>query len=36
VKGKDWMIEGLRLNMGGMHNVENSLVAIAIAKAPGD
>lgn len=32
VKGKDWMIEGLRLNMGGMHNVENSLVAIAIAK----
>jgi UDP-N-acetylmuramate--alanine ligase len=32
VKGKDWEMEGLRLNMGGMHNVENSLVAIAIAK----
>ncbi len=32
VKGKDWVIEGIRLNMGGMHNVENSLVAIAIAK----
>lgn len=25
-------MEGLRLQMGGMHNVENSLVAIAIAK----
>lgn len=32
VKGKNWLIEGFRLNMGGMHNVENSLVAIAIAK----
>jgi UDP-N-acetylmuramate--alanine ligase len=32
VKGKDWEMGGLRLNMGGMHNVENSLVAIAIAK----
>jgi UDP-N-acetylmuramate--alanine ligase len=32
VKGKGWMIDDLRLNMGGMHNVENSLVAIAIAK----
>lgn len=32
VKAKDWEMEGLRLNMGGMHNVENSLVAIAIAK----
>jgi len=32
VKGKDWELEGLQLNMGGMHNVENSLVAIAIAK----
>ena len=31
VKGKDWQMEGLQLNMGGMHNVENSLVAIAIA-----
>lgn len=32
LKGKDWQMEGLQLNMGGMHNVENSLVAIAIAK----
>lgn len=32
VKGKDWQMEGFQLNMGGMHNVENSLVAIAIAK----
>ena len=32
VKGKDWQMEGLQLNMGGMHNVENSPVAIAIAK----
>ena len=32
VKGKEWELQGLRLNMGGMHNVENSLVAIAIAK----
>ena len=32
VKGKEWEMEGLLLNMGGMHNVENSLVAIAIAK----
>ena len=32
VKGKDWELQDLRLNMGGMHNVENSLVAIAIAK----
>ncbi len=32
VQGSGWSIDGLRLNMGGMHNVENSLVAIAIAK----
>ena len=30
--GEGWTITGLQLNMGGMHNVENSLVAIAIAK----
>lgn len=35
VKGDGWMIEKLRLNMGGMHNVENSLVAITIAKQLG-
>jgi UDP-N-acetylmuramate--alanine ligase len=32
VNGPDWTIEGINLKMGGMHNVENSLVAIAIAK----
>lgn len=32
VNGNGWQLDGLRLNMGGMHNVENSLVAIAIAK----
>lgn len=32
VQGKGWTIRGLELNMGGLHNVENSLVAIAIAK----
>ena len=31
VQGKGWQINGLKLNMGGMHNVENSLVAISIA-----
>jgi len=30
--GKGWAINNIRLNMGGMHNVENSLLAIAIAK----
>ena len=28
---KDWMLDNVELNMGGMHNVENSVVAIAIA-----
>lgn len=32
VVGPDWTIDALNLKMGGMHNVENSLVAIAIAK----
>lgn len=32
VQGNGWTIEGVRLNMGGMHNVENSLVAISVAK----
>lgn len=31
VQGKDWYVYDLRLHMGGMHNVENSLVAISIA-----
>ncbi|MEN9953150.1 MAG: hypothetical protein RLZZ520_1418 [Bacteroidota bacterium] len=32
VNGPGWTIEQVNLKMGGMHNVENSLVAIAIAK----
>ena len=29
--GPDWQIEELVLNMGGLHNIENALVAIAVA-----
>jgi UDP-N-acetylmuramate--alanine ligase len=32
VKGADWLLEQVHLNIGGMHNVENCIVAIAIAK----
>lgn len=32
VHGPGWTLNRVRLNMGGMHNIENSLVAIAIAK----
>ena len=32
VIGKDWQLKSVKLNMGGLHNVENTLVAIAIAK----
>jgi UDP-N-acetylmuramate--alanine ligase len=32
VVGRNWKISGIELNMGGKHNVENSLVAITIAK----
>jgi UDP-N-acetylmuramate--alanine ligase len=32
VIGKGWKLENVRLNIGGTHNVENSVVAIAIAK----
>ncbi len=32
VAGPGWCIDELTLNMGGLHNVENSLVAVAIAK----
>ncbi|MBI2731552.1 MAG: UDP-N-acetylmuramate--L-alanine ligase [Sphingobacteriales bacterium] len=28
---KDWMLDNVELNMGGMHNVENLVVAIAVA-----
>ncbi|MEO9210845.1 MAG: UDP-N-acetylmuramate--L-alanine ligase [Ginsengibacter sp.] len=32
VVGKDWVIENMKLNIGGMHNVENVVAAITIAK----
>jgi UDP-N-acetylmuramate--alanine ligase len=32
VQGPNWHVDDLELNMGGKHNVENSLVAIAVAK----
>ena len=32
VQGAGWFIGDMTLNMGGLHNVENSLVAISIAK----
>lgn len=32
VTGPGWTLNHVKLNMGGMHNVENSLVAITIAK----
>jgi UDP-N-acetylmuramate--alanine ligase len=32
VKGPGWQLDSVQLHMGGMHNVENSLVAIAVAK----
>lgn len=35
VQGKYWLVNDLVLHMGGLHNVENSLVAIAIAKQLG-
>ncbi len=31
VMTKTWMIDNIRLNMGGMHNVENAVAAITIA-----
>jgi UDP-N-acetylmuramate--alanine ligase len=31
VVGNDWILEKVKLNMGGMHNVENAVVAISIA-----
>ena len=31
VMAKDWMIDNVVLNMGGMHNVENAVAAITIA-----
>lgn len=32
VIGTDWIVEDLQLQIGGMHNVENAVAAIAIAK----
>jgi UDP-N-acetylmuramate--alanine ligase len=32
VVGNDWILEDVHLNIGGMHNVENVTVAIAVAK----
>ncbi|WP_276133653.1 UDP-N-acetylmuramate--L-alanine ligase [Polluticoccus soli] len=32
VIGSDWKIEGVRLPIGGMHNVENSVAAIAVTQ----
>ncbi len=31
VMTKDWMLDSVKLNMGGMHNVENAVAAIMIA-----
>ena len=31
VRMKDWILKNVILNMGGRHNVENALVAIAVA-----
>lgn len=31
VRQKDWMLENVVLNMGGMHNVENAVAAIVVA-----
>lgn len=35
VHGGDWTLKDVTLNMGGRHNVENSLVAIGVAKRLG-
>jgi UDP-N-acetylmuramate--alanine ligase len=35
VQGPGWVLPAIELHMGGMHNVENSLAAIAIAKELG-
>jgi UDP-N-acetylmuramate--alanine ligase len=35
IEGPGWTVRGLVLNMGGRHNVENSLVAVGVAKSLG-
>jgi UDP-N-acetylmuramate--alanine ligase len=32
VVGKDWMLTDVKLEMGGLHNIENCIAAIAVAK----
>jgi UDP-N-acetylmuramate--alanine ligase len=32
IKSKDWTIEDIVLNMGGLHNIENAVAAITVAK----
>jgi UDP-N-acetylmuramate--alanine ligase len=32
VTGKDWKLDDVVLNMGGLHNIENAIAAIAVAK----
>jgi UDP-N-acetylmuramate--alanine ligase len=32
VIGKDWLLRDVKLKMGGLHNIENSVAAIAVAK----
>ncbi|MEO6961149.1 MAG: UDP-N-acetylmuramate--L-alanine ligase [Puia sp.] len=32
VAGKDWVIKEVKLNIGGWHNIENTLAAIAVSK----
>ncbi len=35
IKGKDWEIEKVHLQVGGMHNVENAVAAIAVTQLVG-
>jgi UDP-N-acetylmuramate--alanine ligase len=35
VVGKDWVLTDVQLHMGGLHNIENAVAAIAIAKQLG-
>jgi UDP-N-acetylmuramate--alanine ligase len=35
VGGKNWMLKGVKLNIGGWHNIENALAAIAVSKKLG-
>lgn len=32
IVGSDWTLENIRLNIGGMHNVENAIAAIAVTR----